>query len=324
MEMVERNAKFEGSTPGNSAPQVVARRLLQLDLEFRYLETVPEFDEAAALLWRIWGARGKARKQVMTAPFLQTLAGTGHFVVGAYRQDELVACSVGLLATDPKLPAEDQRVNRLHSDITGVKPLLQNKGFGLALKRYQREWALKRGISTITWTVDPLIHRNAYFNLSKLRATVVDYKPDYYGDLDDGINTGEITDRLLMSWSLTSPQVVAAMEGDIRVTKAEAVRVADEARQRDDAELIHIPDNTQVGQRSGSSRSRRWLRAIMPVLLLRRLGGWGRESAAKDNGLRLAMRERFTTLLGDGYGVVGVSSDGHYVLRSPERSSQRQ
>ena len=56
---------------------------------------------------------------------------------------------------------------------------------GHALKMHQRRWALERGLSTITWTFDPLVARNAYFNLAKLGATPVHYYEDFYGELGD-------------------------------------------------------------------------------------------------------------------------------------------
>ena len=68
------------------------------------------------------------------------------------------------------------------------------------------------------WTFDPLVRRNAYFNLHKLGARAVDqYLPDFYGRMTDGINAGDTTsDRLYIQWDVASPEAIAAAAGDSR------------------------------------------------------------------------------------------------------------
>ncbi len=60
------------------------------------------------------------------------------------------------------------------------------------MKLHQRAWAIARGIPVIEWTFDPLVARNAYFNIRKLGAMPVEYLPNFYGIMGDGIN-GEPT-----------------------------------------------------------------------------------------------------------------------------------
>ncbi|NDF83049.1 MAG: hypothetical protein EB130_07820 [Actinobacteria bacterium] len=60
----------------------------------------------------------------------------------------------------------------LHSHVTGVLSAHANAGVGLALKHHQWQWASKQGLDFVTWTFDPLVRRNAYFNLVKLGANV--------------------------------------------------------------------------------------------------------------------------------------------------------
>jgi predicted GNAT superfamily acetyltransferase len=90
-----------------------------------------------------------------------------------------------------------------HSHIVGLLPGRVGRGAGRAMKLVQRAWSLERGIRTMTWTYDPLIARNAYFNLRRLGAAVVEYLPDFYGTMTDAINAGQHSDRILMSWDLT-------------------------------------------------------------------------------------------------------------------------
>jgi predicted GNAT superfamily acetyltransferase len=63
------------------------------------------------------------------------------------------------------------------------------------------------------WTFDPLVGRNARFNLTKLGATAEDYLAGFYGQMSDDINAGDDADRLVAQWRLDSPGVVAASEG---------------------------------------------------------------------------------------------------------------
>ncbi len=134
----------------------------------------------------------------------------------------------------------------MHSHITGVLPGLQSKGLGRLLKQHQRDWAFARDVGHITWTFDPLVARNAHFNLRVLGARVTEYLVDHYGPMDDGVNRGDETDRLMVSWALAAPpaptppddRVVAsvAVPHDIETMRREApadaaawrVRVRDE------------------------------------------------------------------------------------------------
>jgi predicted GNAT superfamily acetyltransferase len=101
----------------------------------------------------------------------------------------------------------------LHSHVTGVLPGRQHAGIGFALKLAQRSWALDHGIETVTWTFDPLIARNAHFNLRKLGARAERFFRDFYGDMPDAINAGERSDRLEIVWRLLDPRAQAAARG---------------------------------------------------------------------------------------------------------------
>jgi predicted GNAT superfamily acetyltransferase len=96
-------------------------------------------------------------------------------------------------------------VLELHSHVAGVRPEAQNAGVGFALKLDQRRWALEQGIGLITWTFDPLVRRNAVFNLAKLGATVSEYLVDFYGAMADGVNAGQGSDRWWVRWELDGP-----------------------------------------------------------------------------------------------------------------------
>jgi predicted GNAT superfamily acetyltransferase len=83
-----------------------------------------------------------------------------------------------------------------------------------------------RGVGEVSWTFDPLVRRNAYFNIGKLATEPTEYLTNFYGRMNDDINGVDDTDRLLVSWTLSAPDVVAACVGQHRVADAAAARVA--------------------------------------------------------------------------------------------------
>ena len=95
-----------------------------------------------------------------------------------------------------------------HSDMAGVLPEYQKRGVGVRLKWAQRDEALRRGVSLITWTYDPLQARNAHLNLRRLGATAVEFLENFYGTTTSALHHGLPTDRLLVQWRLDSENVV--------------------------------------------------------------------------------------------------------------------
>lgn len=102
---------------------------------------------------------------------------------------QLVGGSLGIVGNGDR---------KLHSHVTGVISNATNSGVGRALKEHQWQWAKENELSAISWTFDPLVRRNAHFNLVVLGATAVRYCRNYYGDIDDAINSGDLTDRLVV------------------------------------------------------------------------------------------------------------------------------
>ncbi|WP_460369025.1 GNAT family N-acetyltransferase, partial [Actinocorallia lasiicapitis] len=169
-------------------------------LELRELRTIAEFEAADRLFAGIWktGAEGT----IVSVEMMRALSHAGNYLVGAYARGRLAGASVGFFAAPVGTV--------LHSHITGAVP---GAGAGLALKRHQRAWALARGLTMITWTYDPLVRRNAHFNLVKLGARPEEYYESFYGAMDDQINGGDESDRVLTVWRLDSAEAVAAAEG---------------------------------------------------------------------------------------------------------------
>jgi predicted GNAT superfamily acetyltransferase len=49
------------------------------------------------------------------------------------------------------------------------------------------------------------VARNAHFNLVVLGARITEYLVDQYGAMNDGVNRGDESDRLMASWALAAP-----------------------------------------------------------------------------------------------------------------------
>ena len=160
----------------------------------RELSTVADLEAVVDLYDRIWK---RDEGPLLTAQLLRAFAKAGNYVVGAFDGPTLIGACVGFFAA----PAD----GALHSHIAGVSATARRRHVGLAIKLHQRAWALQRGASTIGWTFDPLVARNAWFNIGRLGAVPVEYLTDFYGGMHDGINGPDSSDRLLVHWDLTSP-----------------------------------------------------------------------------------------------------------------------
>src|ERR1044072_277767 len=101
-----------------------------------------------------------------------------------------------------------------YSHVMAVAKDYQNKGVGARLKWAQRERALGEGRKLIKWTWDPMLARNAHFNLNRLGATVENYLDDFYGvDYGADERLGLPSDRLSATWRIDSDRVHALAKG---------------------------------------------------------------------------------------------------------------
>ncbi|HKJ10882.1 MAG TPA: GNAT family N-acetyltransferase, partial [Ornithinimicrobium sp.] len=134
---------------------------------------------------------------------------SGCYVASAVEQDtsQVIGASVGFFGPPG---------TSLHSHITGVHPSWAGHGIGRAMKEHQRAWCLERGVPAITWTFDPLVARNAFFNLHRLGARVEAFLPDHYGPMTDGRNAGHGSDRLLVTWDAADDPLGTVSGGPAR------------------------------------------------------------------------------------------------------------
>jgi predicted GNAT superfamily acetyltransferase len=164
------------------------------DIEIRVVETPSDLRRLVVLLNQVWGTM----TPLVGVELLRALGHTGGYVAGAFSDSRMVGGSLGFLGRH-----NEQLV--LHSHVTGILPGVRKTGLGRQMKLHQREWAADQGLDTIVWTFDPLVRRNAWFNIGVLGATVDAYLVDFYGQITDSVNGRDPSDRLLVAWSTTEP-----------------------------------------------------------------------------------------------------------------------
>jgi predicted GNAT superfamily acetyltransferase len=241
----------------------------------------------ARLFAGIWEREGAAP---ISSDTLTALAHSGNYVVGARAGDDLDGGLVGWLGGTPPGGL------LLHSHILGVRPGGQTQGLGFELKQHQRRWCLARGIKLIEWTFDPLVRRNAYFNFTKLGAEASEYLVNFYGPMADGINAGQESDRLLISWRLDSTRAESAAAGRRAVVEETG------------GEPILVEGPHGQPSLSQSSAAKKLVKVPDDIVAVRR------EDPARARAWRQAVREALGGSLGAGYSVTGVTRTGWYVL----------
>jgi predicted GNAT superfamily acetyltransferase len=257
----------------------------------RELTELIEVDLYAA----IWG---RDQSPPMSLELLRAFTKAGNYVGGAFDGDVLVGACVGFFHA----PAEDA----LHSHIAAVSPRAAGQHVGFALKLHQRAWALLRGVSEIAWTFDPLVSRNAYFNLVKLGARPVEYLPNFYGAMLDTINGQDDSDRLLVRWPLRDPAVVAACAG-----RPVPFVVADEVA---GGAEVALGIGADCRPRPGRLDAATALVAVPPDISRLRA-----TDPALAHDWRLAVRDCLTALVADGAHIAGFDRAGWYVVRKGQR-----
>jgi predicted GNAT superfamily acetyltransferase len=238
-------------------------------VEIRMLTSATEMQQVIEVFRQVWGTPTPA----VPTEMLMAISHSGGYVAAAFDTDgQASGASVGILARHRGAPA-------LHSHITGLLPGARHSGIGRALKLHQMDWARAQGIEWIVWTFDPLVRRNAWFNIAVLGAHVDAYLPSFYGPMTDAINAGDESDRLLVSWRVTAH--------------------ADEARTaplRDGSELgvgvevtgaVPTPADVVALRRTDPDAVARW---------------------------RADVRTALTRAFARGEAVIGFTRDGNYVL----------
>ena len=206
-------------------------------IEIRVAHTPADSALIADLFDKVWDVKSMVSPEIMTASLHN--GGYGSVI---YIDSRPVGAAFALVGR--ALPGLNGP--NLHSHATGVLPEFVGKGIGEMIKRHQWDWAKENGFDTITWTFDPLVRRNAHFNVVKLGARVLGYHQNFYGELDDGINAGEQSDRVLVRWNVAG---VAAPQANTFVEPSQTAVVIETPA---DIEQLRKTDRVQSdGWRAG-------------------------------------------------------------------------
>jgi predicted GNAT superfamily acetyltransferase len=271
--------------------EVADRAAERAGVTVRVLHELPDLNQIIALYDQVW--RPDPTNRPLNLELLKVFSHLGSYVAAAYRDDRMVGATVAFFG-----PPDTRS---LHSHITGVLPDGQASGVGFALKTHQRAWALDNGIRSVGWTFDPLVSRNAHFNLAKLGARCRVYLESFYGDMPDELNAGDETDRLLLDWELADPVVARALDGHpVERTPGAAVALDIDADGRPvPGEIkgrhveVRVPADIYAVRKARPEAALRW---------------------------RLAMRDVLGGLLADGAVITGFSREGGFLLDRGENA----
>jgi len=257
--------------------------------EIKELRELEDLRRLADLFAAVWGRPGEPP---MSSDILKALGHSGNYISGAFSDGRLIGGLVGWLGGDPLHELHT------HSHILGVLPDNEARGLGFELKQHQRRWCLERGVKVMEWTTDPLVRRNAYFNLTKLGAEAPRYLINFYGPMRDGINAGDESDRLLIRWQLDSLKAEAAASGDTHEPGVESSRGNP------------ILSAGREGEPVASVSSSRVLSCETPpdIVAMRRV------NPPLARAWRMAMREALGGALDAGYVITGATRAGWYQL----------
>jgi predicted GNAT superfamily acetyltransferase len=157
----------------------------------RPLKSTAERIAAAQLYREVMGLAGTG--PTLPNKLLSALAHHGGSAVGAFDgAGRLVGFGYGFVGLDAGQPYH-------HSQLAVVHPDCQGRGVGRALKQAQARVALGTGVQRMRWAYDPLVARNAHFNLDVLGARGRWFVRDYY-EMESGALR---TDRILVDWLLS-------------------------------------------------------------------------------------------------------------------------
>ena len=278
----------------DAAEQDAAAAAARASVVMAELDTVEGLRGAADLFARIWETPSVPP---MPHDIRRSLVHAGGRVHAAFRDGHLVGAAVAVFSA----PADAA----CYSLIAGVSPDAESRGIGLALKLAQRAWALRAGTTRMVWTFDPLLRRNARFNMARLGAVGTEYLVDFYGEITDGVNDPE-TDRLAVTWNLLAPLPAFTARSGLPGPPGPAGE--DELP----AILAAGPGGEPVaGTTPGTgARLRCWIPA--DILTVRHT----------DPGLarrwRVAVRAALGGAVAEGYRVTAVSDPGWYVLEKAQ------
>jgi predicted GNAT superfamily acetyltransferase len=264
-------------------------------IEIRALQTDDDLRQCVALQRATWGAD---YDDIVPPSVLNVAQKIGGVAAGAFdERNRMIGFVFGMAGV------RDGRV--IHwSDMLAVREDARDHGVGQRLKEFQRAAAASTGASTMYWTYDPLVARNAHMNFNKLGVTVDEYVEDMYGASESDLHRGLGTDRFIVAWPLREDA------SSPRQSHAHTSTVADSTVLNPGA---RIPTGSELA--SFAAARPPLLRVEIPLDIVRVRDHSPSEAAQ----WRASTRQAFQWLLAHRYTVRSFAPDdssqrGHYLL----------
>jgi predicted GNAT superfamily acetyltransferase len=241
--------------PDSSAWDLVRRAADRAGVSVSPLDDLADADRVRQVISAVWG------EQVLPRELLKAFQHAGCVLYGAEADGELVGFVLGFAGLSDGL--------HLHSHMLASVPGRQNGGVGYALKLAQRAHCLDVGIDEVRWTFDPLVARNARFNLAKLGAEAFRFLPDFYGEMTDRLNQGDRSDRFEVRWRLSSDRVDRVLRGaavappfgrPVLVARGDSAAPEPEASRAEPGPgaTVAVPPDLHSLKEQGPELARRW------------------------------------------------------------------
>ncbi len=234
-----------------SAPEISKIQIREID-EVAQLRAVEELQK------EIWGIPDL---DVVPLTHLVAAREAGGVLIGAFDGETAVGFVYGF-------PSFERGQLAHHSHMLAVRSAYRNLDVGRRLKLAQREHVMAQGIRLISWTFDPLQSLNAHFNFGKLGVLADRYLQDFYGEDAASFLHQTGTDRLWVSWFVSSERVQRKISGEKDEVESGFAPAVLEIDQDDsprrntfsdeDRIAIEIPSNIDALQQRKRETARRW------------------------------------------------------------------
>jgi predicted GNAT superfamily acetyltransferase len=245
-----RDASSATPTPAPRPTSATGAERTGAAVEIRHVANWSELEACVALQYEVWGGQFT---DLVPASILKVTQRLGGVVAGAFDPD-------GRLAGFVFGTTGVERGRLVHwSDMLAVRADARDRGIGRRLKNFQRDAVAALGVSTIYWTFDPLVARNAHLNITTLGADVVEYVEDMYGPTtSSALHAGIGTDRFVVAWHIGGGvRPPAPVVGADRAT-APLLNADPEGGRDRDVVAVAVPLRIDQVQQAGLAEAGRW------------------------------------------------------------------
>jgi predicted GNAT superfamily acetyltransferase len=225
----------------------------------RHLATWGEYQACVTLQQDVWGVDFR---DVVSAAILKVSQRLGGVTAGAFDSEgRLIGFVFGITGVE--------RGRLVHwSDMLGVRSEARDTGIGRRLKMSQRDAVRAIGVSVMYWTYDPLVARNAYFNIMQLGADVAEYVRDMYGARTSSVlHEGLGTDRFIVAWPMDDAYkaVSRAALPPLQSPEIPVINTAPEAALGAPRVRVAIPMHIDQIQRTSLAQAAQWRAETRPA-----------------------------------------------------------